>query len=94
MVAKQDTHLKGARTKSNKKAVVFIILGQSNAVGHGIPMCEEDRILAPFKNVFGLSREDNQSFDNTTLTWSGYTSFGLNLAEEQDNAEYLARYGT
>lgn len=74
---------------SNKKAAVFIILGQSNAVGHGIPMCEEDRILTPLKNVFGLSREDNQSFDNTTLTWRGYTSFGMNLAEEQDNTYSL-----
>lgn len=69
----------------NKKAAVFIMLGQSNAVGHGIPMCEEDIINTPLKNVFGLSRKNNQSFNNTELLWSGYTSFGMNLAEEQDN---------
>lgn len=75
---------------SNKKAAVFILLGQSNAVGHGIPMDEKDFIQTPMKNVFGLSREWNQSFDNTELTWSGYTSFGMNLAEEQDNTYSVA----
>lgn len=33
----------------NNKAVVFILLGQSNAVGHGIPMREEDKIIKPMK---------------------------------------------
>jgi hypothetical protein len=69
----------------DKKAAVFIMLGQSNAVGHGIPMEEKDIIKTPLNNVFGLSREYNQSFDNKELRWSGYTSFGMNLAEEQDN---------
>lgn len=73
-----------------KKAAVFILLGQSNAVGHGIPMCKKDIISKPLKNVFGLSREKNQSFDNVSLKWSGYTSFGMNLAEEQDNTYSLA----
>ena len=75
---------------NNKKASVFILLGQSNAVGHAVPMREEDVINTPLKNVFGLSREKNQSFDNTNLTWSGYTSFGMNLAEEQDNTYSIA----
>lgn len=73
-----------------KKAAVFILLGQSNAVGHGTPMREEDVIKSPLENVFGLSRENNQSFDNTHLVWSGYTSFGMNLAEEQDNTYSVA----
>lgn len=72
------------------KAAVFILLGQSNAVGHGIPMKTEDIISAPLKNVFGLSRADNQSFHNEKLCWSGYTSFGMNLAEEQDNTYSVA----
>lgn len=29
-------------------------------------------------------------FDNKELKWSGYTSFGMNLAEEQDNTYSLA----
>lgn len=74
----------------NKKAAVFILLGQSNAVGHGVPMEEKDILKTPLKNVFGLSREYNQSFDNTQLVWSGYTSFGMNLAEEQDNTYSVA----
>jgi hypothetical protein len=36
----------------NNKAAVFILLGQSNAVGHALPMCEKDKILIPMKNVF------------------------------------------
>lgn len=76
--------------QNNDKAVVFVLLGQSNAVGHALPMSEEDKITKPMKNVFGLSRELNQSFDNKELRWSGYTSFGMNLAEEQDNTYSLA----
>ena len=75
---------------NTKKAAVFILLGQSNAVGHGIPMQEKDRILSPLTNVFGLSRAQNQRLDLEQLTWSGYTSFGMNLAEEQDNTYSLA----
>lgn len=74
----------------DKKAAVFILLGQSNAVGHNIPMKEEDKIYKPLKNVFGLSRKDNQSFANSELIWSGYTSFDMNLAEEQDNTYSIA----
>lgn len=70
---------------SCKKAAVFIILGQSNAVGHGIPMTDADKITTPLKNVFGLDRCRNQTFDSRELVWSGYTSGGMNLAEEQDH---------
>ena len=75
---------------SDKKAAVFILLGQSNAVGHGVPMEEKDKIKAPLKNVFGLSRKDNQSFGNEKLLWSGYLSAGMNLAEEQDDTYSVA----
>ena len=67
------------------KKAVFILLGQSNAVGHGIPMEEKDRITTPLKNVFGLHRRENQRFDLQKLIWSGYESGGMNLAEEQDH---------
>lgn len=68
-----------------KKNAVFILLGQSNAVGHNLPMDDQDKLLVPLQNVFGLSRKENQSFDTDCLTWSGYTSFGMNLGEEQDH---------
>jgi len=73
-----------------KKAAVFILLGQSNAVGHGLPMDEQDKLLSPLSHVFGLSRERNQSFDISELTWSGYTSYGMNLGETQDNTYSVA----
>ena len=67
-----------------KKVAVFVIMGQSNATGHDLPMREEDKILTPLTNVFGLDRKYNQSFEKTELFWTGYTSGGMNLAEEQD----------
>lgn len=72
------------------KKAVFILMGQSNATGHGIPMTPEDRIERPLKNVFGLHRDHNQSFDISELTWSGYTSCGMNLAETQDHTYSVA----
>ena len=72
------------------KKAVFILLGQSNATGHGIPMAPEDRIETPLKNVFGLHRDHNQSFETQKLTWSGYTSEGMNLAETQDHTYSVA----
>ena len=74
----------------NNKAAVFVLLGQSNAVGHKVPMEIKDQICAPLKNVFGLKREDNQSFTNKELYWSGYTSDKMNLGEEQDHTYSLA----
>ncbi len=73
-----------------KKAIVFILLGQSNAVGHALPMEENDKIKKPLKNVFGLTRKLNQSFDNDALTWSGYTSSEMNLGETQDDTYSVA----
>ncbi len=73
-----------------KKCQVFILFGQSQAVGHGIPMQECDKIKVPLKNVFGLHRKNNQSFTIDELTWSGYTSSGMNLGEEQDDTYSLA----
>ena len=67
--------------KLSEKAAVFILLGQSNAVGHGIPMEDKDKIGEPLSNVFGLTRMLNQSYDNDKLYWQGYTSDGMNLAE-------------
>ena len=72
------------------KKAVFILMGQSNATGHGIPMEPECRIEVPLKNVFGLHRQPNQSFDSTALVWSGYTSDGMNLAETQDHTWSVA----
>lgn len=72
------------------KKTVFILLGQSNATGHASPMTEEDRIKEPLKNVYGLQRSDNQSFDTDRLTWSNYLGAGTNLAETQDDTYSLA----
>ena len=73
-----------------KKVAIFMLFGQSNAVGHAMPMNEEDIIKEPLKNVFGLNREPNQSYDTEKLKFTGYTSFGMNLAETQDNTYSIA----
>ena len=73
-----------------RNAAVFILLGQSNAVGHGIPMKESDKITKPLSHVFGLSRALNQTLHPQKLTFSGYLSAGMNLAETQDDTYSLA----
>lgn len=72
------------------KVAIFMLFGQSNAVGHAMPMKDEDIIREPLKNVWGLNREPNQSFDTERLKFSHYTSFGMNLAETQDNTYSVA----
>ena len=69
---------------TNKNAV-FIMLGQSNAVGYATLMPESERISTPLKNVFGLNRDNNLSFDNNSLVWTNYTSDGTILGEENDH---------
>lgn len=73
-----------------KKIAVFMLFGQSNAVGHAMPMEEKDIIKEPLKNVWGLNREPNQSYDTEKLKFTGYTSYGMNLAETQDNTYSVA----
>ena len=68
-----------------RKAAVFLLMGQSNAVGFATRMEERDRIVTPLKNVFGLRREHNLSLDVRRLTWTGYTSAGTILGEENDH---------
>lgn len=71
-------------------AAVFILLGQSNAVGHSLPMKAEDEINNPMANVYGLHCALNQKLDLKELKWSGYTSMGMNLGETQDHTYSLA----
>ena len=71
-------------------AAIFMLFGQSNATGHGSPMSAEDIIKEPLQNVWGLNREPNQSFDTERLKFSRYTSYGMNLAENQDNTYSVA----
>ncbi len=71
-------------------AAVLIVLGQSNAHGHGLFMQESDQIRQPLQHVFGLSRTHNQSLDLKQVTWSGYTSHDMNLGETQDHTCCLA----
>ncbi len=73
-----------------EKIAVFMLFGQSNAVGHAMPMKAEDIINTPLKNVYGLNRYPNQSFDTKELVFTGYTSHSMNLAETQDNTYSVA----
>lgn len=79
-----------AEKLKNSGAAVLIVLGQSNAHGHGLAMREEDKILEPLRNVWGLGRELNQSLDLQRVTWTGYTTHGMNLGETQDHTYCLA----
>ena len=37
-----------------KKIAIFMLFGQSNAVGHAMPMSEEDIIKVPLKKCMGV----------------------------------------
>ncbi len=74
----------------NNEAVVFILLGQSNAVGFKLHMDKADIIKTPLKNVYGLSRDKNQTFDADRLYWENYRSAGFNLGESNDNTYSVA----
>lgn len=73
-----------------KKVLLLIVLGQSNAHGHGTLLSEKQKILQPLKNVYGLSRKYNQVEKPNRVIWSGYTSYGMNLGETQDHTWCLA----
>ena len=78
--------------KKDTKAAVLFISGQSNATAHQQFLAEEDKILTPLKNVFGLDRDPNQSLDIEDVVWSGWTSEGKNLGETQDHTASLAYF--
>lgn len=50
-----------------------------------LTMGKHESRIVPYDNF-----TKNQSFSNAELIWKGYTSFGMNLAEEQDNTYSLA----
>lgn len=73
-------------------APLLIVLGQSNAHAHATHLPESEIIREPLKNVHGLTREYNQYYDLTDVTWSGFTTGGMNLGEDQDDTCCLANY--
>lgn len=71
-------------------APVLIVLGQSNAHAHGTQLPDAEIIRTPLKNVHGLSREYNQAYGLDDVTWTGFTTHGMNLGETQDDTCCLA----
>ena len=71
-------------------APILIVLGQSNAHAHGTHLPEDEIITEPLKNVYGLDREYNQAYGLDDVTWSGFTTGGMNLGETQDHTCCLA----
>ena len=77
-------------TFSKNDAPLLIVMGQSNAHAHATRLPEDEIIRTPLRNVHGLSREYNQFYDLTDVTWSGFTTGGMNLGEDQDDTCCLA----
>ncbi len=65
-------------------------MGQSNAHAHATHLPEAEIIREPLRNVYGLSRDFNQAYDLSDVTWSGFTTAGMNLGETQDDTCCLA----
>lgn len=76
--------------ETKKDVPVLIVCGQSNAHGHGTRLAEHEKIMEPLKNVWGLGCEKNQAYGLAQVTWSGLTSYGMNLGEVQDHTCCLA----
>ena len=75
-----------------KDPVLFILLGQSNAVGHGIKLEENERIDVPLKNVFGLTWDDNPFPSENSAVWRGFVTKKMNLGELTENFGSIANY--
>lgn len=75
-----------------KRPVLFILLGQSNAVGHGVELDEDERITSPLKNVFGLTREDNAFPSEECAVWRGFVTGNMNLGEDEEHHASIANY--
>ena len=71
-------------------APILIVLGQSNAHAHDTHLPENEIVHTPMKNVYGLSREYNQAYGLDDVTWTGFTTNGMNLGETQDDTCCLA----
>lgn len=71
-------------------APILIVMGQSNAHGHATRLSKEEEINTPLTNVYGLSREKNQSYDIADVEWSPFCTSGMNLGEIQDQTCCLA----
>lgn len=71
-------------------APLLIVLGQSNAHGHGTHLPQTEWITNPLRNVHGLACRENQKYDLTDVEWSGFVTAGMNLGETQDNTYCLA----
>ena len=70
----------------------LVVLGQSNAHAHNTHLPEDQVIHTPLKNVHGLNREYNQAYGLDDVTWTGFTTDGMNLGETQDDTCCLANY--
>ncbi len=79
-------------TFKENDAPILVVLGQSNALGHGTKLDDKDIIRTPLKNVYGLSREDNQAYGLSDIKWSGFKTSGFNLGETQDDTACLSNY--
>lgn len=77
-------------TFTKNDAPILIVMGQSNAHGHGTRLKEEEQIRKPLSHVLGLSREKNQSYDLKDVEWSPFCTEGMNLGETQDHTCCLA----
>lgn len=71
-------------------APILIVMGQSNAHGHGTRLDPQEEINTPLTYVWGLSREENQSYSLEDVVWSPFVTKGMNLGETQDHTCCLA----
>ncbi|MBR4941284.1 MAG: hypothetical protein IKZ19_04730 [Clostridia bacterium] len=75
-----------------KAPVLLVVLGQSNAVGHGIVLEKHEQIDVPLKNVFGLTWDDNTYPSQNAAVWRGFVTSGMNIGEATENFGSISNY--
>lgn len=75
---------------SKNDAPLLIVLGQSNAHGHGTQLSREELPEQPFSNVYGLPRSHNQTYGLEEVVWEPFRMQDMNLGETQDYTCCLA----
>lgn len=65
-------------------APVLIVMGQSNAHGHGTRLETKKEAELQCAHVYGLAACSNQSYDIQDVVWQPFVMHGMNLGERQD----------
>lgn len=77
--------LNNAALFQENDAPILVVLGQSNAYGHGTSLPNNLRNTVGFSNVKGLDRRTHNSVGISNVIWSNYKTQGYLIGYSMDN---------